>query len=268
MQFQFRLTPLQDIVPWGGEQRQATLSWYGLTDGWFWIEVGDQELFRYSEEALSYWARQESDQPPVPLPYENYQVARYWEDLLAMLPAVLEPLPADLAARVADEPRWAAWRQAALRWQEAQEDDIAWYDYYTAVGWWGDRTWDAGHLAFPPRLALWRVEETVHVRWDNQEVTVDGRPVWTAQAGEVTLPVAEFLAAVSEFHHRFLAEMELRVVAVTTAPLPGVEIDLDALRQEQSDRSAGLAAALRPEITEPLWGEVRSALRALDPQLL
>jgi hypothetical protein len=272
MEFQFRLTPVEDIVPWGGEQEPATLSWYGLTDGWFWIEIGGQELFRYSLQALRYRERQEPGHRPAPLPYENYQVARYWEDLLALLPAVLDPLPADLAARVADAPSWTARQQAALQWQEAQADDAAWDTYYTALGWWGDRTWDAGHLAFPPRLALWRVEETVHVRWDNRQVTVEGTPVWTAPMGEATLPVSEFVTAVMSFHHRFLMEMKVRVKSLTAIPLPDVEIDLAALCREQQDRSAWITTALRSEATPPRseadWDEVRSALQILDPHLL
>lgn len=272
MDFQFRLTPPHDVAPWGGEGRRATLSWYGLTDGWFWIEIGGQELFRYSAEALDYWTQQDPTRQPASLPYENYQVARYWEDLLTLLPAVLDPLPAELAARVADAASWTNWQRAALQWQEAQTDDAAWDTYYTALGWWGDRTWDAGHLTFPPRLALWRVAETLHVRWDNRQVAVDGRPVWTALEGEVTLPVSEFVAAVTAFDHRLLVEMEGRVEALTASPLPDVDINLEALRREQHDRSGWRAAALRPEATQPRakanWDEVRVALQVLDQHLL
>lgn len=33
---------------------EGRLSWFDLTDGWFWLEVGDKELFRYTESASSY----------------------------------------------------------------------------------------------------------------------------------------------------------------------------------------------------------------------
>ena len=70
--------------------------------GWFWIAAGDQELFRYTDAALAYVASQNPDLPPPALPYDDYQVARYWEDLMEMLPEILDPVPTDLAAHVAD----------------------------------------------------------------------------------------------------------------------------------------------------------------------
>jgi len=268
MQFQFRLTPVAEINPWGADQGRPSLHWYGLTDGWFWIEAGGQELFRYTEEVLHHWHQQVPEGCLSPLPYENYQVARYWEDLLELLPAILDPLPPDLVARVADARGWSDLQSRALRWQEVQASETAWDAYYMAAAWWGRRTWDAGHLAHPPCIALWRVEDTVHIRWDNRQVTVNGAPVWEALEDEVTLPVAEFLAAVESFHRRFSSEMERRVAEVTAEPPLHVEIDLVALLLEQEERHGLLQSALRPGTTEAgrdySWDEVRAALAVVE----
>ena len=44
LRFRFRLKPVEDIAPWGGSapDERPYFSWFGLTDGWFWIEVGGQ----------------------------------------------------------------------------------------------------------------------------------------------------------------------------------------------------------------------------------
>jgi hypothetical protein len=42
--FHFRLRELSAIQPWG--QDDPYLSWFSLTDGWYWLTLGGQELFR------------------------------------------------------------------------------------------------------------------------------------------------------------------------------------------------------------------------------
>ena len=39
MLFEFVLRPLEEVQPWGVDE--PTLHWFGLTDGWYWIEAGD-----------------------------------------------------------------------------------------------------------------------------------------------------------------------------------------------------------------------------------
>lgn len=40
MLFQFRLRPLEEVEPWGGEK--PALHWFGLSDGWCWWRVDSQ----------------------------------------------------------------------------------------------------------------------------------------------------------------------------------------------------------------------------------
>jgi hypothetical protein len=42
--FRFELRPLDEVEPWGDDP--PSLSWFGLTDGWYWIEAGGHELLR------------------------------------------------------------------------------------------------------------------------------------------------------------------------------------------------------------------------------
>lgn len=269
--FQFRLDPLEDVPAWRGPDG-LSVGWFGLTAGWFWMEVSGQELFRYSQGALEHWARA-SAAPVAELPYEGYFVARYWEDLVELLYGVLDPIPDDLAARLADAAGWDSWLERARHWQEGSGDnEDAWDTYFTATGWWSERTWDAGHLAYPPRLWLWRVAETLHLRWDNRGIVVDDIPVWEAQHGEARVPVPEFLAEVESFNERLLAGMGRRVESVHTAwPHPDIAIDLPALEREQQDRAEFLAPALHPwawEVRRAFsWDQVRAAISAIDRQL-
>lgn len=276
MHFNFRLKAIEAIEPWHTTEGQATLSWFALTDGWFWIEVAGQELFRYSRAALDFWQQQDPGTDVIPSPYTDYQVARYWEDLLQMLPVVLDPLPSDLATRVADAEGWRDWLADAERCFRACDDDSAMDRYQTAVGWWQERTWDASHLAQPPRIWLWRVGDALHIRWDNRGVTIGdsaldfpGLAVWDAARGECSLSCPEFLAAVTSFNDRFLSEMGWRVQDATAAwPNSAVLIDVAALRREQMDRAGWLAPTVAPFAIEARrafsWEEVRSAMAALD----
>jgi len=90
MLFNFKLTPLRDVVPWGVAGDSPTLHWFGLTDGQYWIDVGGQRLFEYNA------AVRHAGDPACCA----YQVARLVEDVNDMTPAVLKPVHADSAARI------------------------------------------------------------------------------------------------------------------------------------------------------------------------
>jgi hypothetical protein len=145
MQFHFQLVPLAEVAPWG--EKRKSLHWFGLTDGYFWVDVAGQELFRYSQAVLNHW--QQCYPAERDLPYTNYNIARYWEDLLEMLPAVLDPVPDDLAQRVVDQDAWSAWQERATTWMESQDSDAAWDTYYMAHGWWDACKWSTMHWSEP-----------------------------------------------------------------------------------------------------------------------
>jgi hypothetical protein len=264
MQFHFRLRPVDDIPAWES-QGCPMLHWFGLTDGWFWIEVEGAELFRYTRQVGEHWQHLYPELKPSPLPYEDYQVARYWEDLLYLLPDVLTPLPDDLAARVAKGQEWADWQERAHRWQEESDDKTASDTCYTAVHWWGRRIWHAGHLVRPPGIHLWRVDDSVSIRWDNRAVTVDGIPVWEAQSGEATFPVSEFIAAVRSFDAAFIAAMAERVANIRRRwTRRDVFIDIPDLERDHLSRSTLMANILSCSVEPPAWDDVRSAITTIE----
>lgn len=101
MLFNFRLMPLELVVPWGepGEQR---LHWFGLTDGEYWVQVGADALFEYSEGV-----RRASGSGR----YCNYQVARLYEDITEMLPYVLDPVPTPVVRHISGVQGTAWWKR-------------------------------------------------------------------------------------------------------------------------------------------------------------
>jgi hypothetical protein len=44
MLFNFRLRPLDQVIPWG-DPEAPTFHWFGLSDGEYWIEAGGTTLF-------------------------------------------------------------------------------------------------------------------------------------------------------------------------------------------------------------------------------
>ena len=150
MLFQFRLAPVEEIGEKGS--RSPTLNWYFLTDGWYWMEVGGHELFRYTRAIQEHWARL-FPRPPPGSPYDHYMIARYWEDLLEMLPAILDPVPADLAEKIAQPQAWQEWHGAWRRQEESGGDNSDRVLCVPAVVGSADVGGDAPALSSPP-LAL------------------------------------------------------------------------------------------------------------------
>jgi hypothetical protein len=141
-----------DVQPWGGEK--PTLDWFALTDGWYWIEVGGHELLRYSDRTLRMWADERGAEAASP--YVDYYVVRLWEDVLEILPEIMEPVPGDLISFVADD---------LLDWTSRENAPQA-----EAAGLWhASRSMYLGPLQNAPHVRWWRTivdgGDVVTVSW-------------------------------------------------------------------------------------------------------
>ena len=266
--FHFKLAPIETISPWGREGH-LSLHWFGLTQGWFWIDADGQELFRYTDEIQAYWAKHYPESGLPVLPYVDYPITRHWEDLIDTCAEVLDPLPDDFAARVADAEGWQRWQDAAVCWQNESSDEITSEVrsevYFRAVLWWCDHQWAVHYLNAGPRIWLWRIGDAVHLRWDNRAITINGIPVWQATVGEITLPAAVFLDALQSFDKRFLAAMQERVESVRASRSHSeIMIDVAALEAEQSERTERIEDAFRPPSRAYSWDEVREAIAIIE----
>ncbi|TWD73336.1 hypothetical protein FB561_7225 [Kribbella amoyensis] len=234
IRFRFGLRPLAEIAPWGGDR--PNLSWFGLTDGWYWIELGDVDLLRHLPE--------DGDEHPA----VDYYVARFWEDLLRLFPAVIEDVPAALVDLLRSDPR---------TWPELDPDDPVTDSVLT---WSTDHFLDVGYLGNAPTIRCWRHGDQVTIGWQDSDPSRYTAP----PSGEVTVSLSEFLAAVGDLHQALITAMETRVAEVIAAPPPHVAIDLTQLRAEQADRATWLShATARQPATN--WSHIHTAAHRIHP---
>jgi hypothetical protein len=249
--FNFALRPLDDVQPSRGRSG-LVLTWSDLSDGWFWLALGGQELLRIAGEPV------EGD-----LPYLDEQVARLWENLVAILPAVLAPIPDDLSPVLAQPKAWNALLERARAIPD-EADRVA-----SALGFWRERRLDATSVAGAPELHLWRCGETIHASWSTPKKSA-GDADWVRVEGHASMPYADFLLQVRAFDTAFLALMKERIDQLGLGVLKdlpdNVAVDLTRLTYDQSERSLTLDAALEKRAASIDWAEVRWMLRRALPQ--
>ncbi|WP_422741156.1 DUF5984 family protein [Micromonospora sp. WMMD754] len=252
--FRFALCPLDEVSPWGGDR--PTLHWFGLTEGWYWLEAGGRELLRRTRH-------------PGPLPYVDHYLARLWEDVIALTPEVREPVPADLVSFI--ESRRGQWTRDPFEFEPEDHRTIGGdpdrpdHPAVTAAIWHGEHHLDLGYLRNPPRLRFWRT-----LRDDRDEVTVDWRHEDDGEIGfsagpavRLRVPTIAYLEAVHTLDRELMDAMGQRVEELERrGGLPGVDLDPVQLRREHEDRRHWLSRNLdRPPTTD--WAAVRRGARLL-----
>lgn len=249
--FNFALRPLDDVQPSRGRSG-LVLTWNDLSDGWFWLTLGGQELLRIAGDPV------EGD-----LPYLDDQVARLWENLVAILPAVLAPIPEDLSSVLAQPKAWNTLLERARAIPD-ESDRVA-----AALGFWRERQLDATSVAGAPELHLWRTGETIHASWSTPKKGA-GDADWIRVEGHASMPLADLLLEVRAFDSAFLTLMKERIDQLGLGQLkdlPGtVAIDLTRLIYDQGERGRTLDAALEKRAASIDWAEVRWMLRRALPQ--
>jgi len=254
IRFCFELRPLDEVSPWGGDHPK--LHWFGLTEGWYWIEAGGHQLLRRSRRDLLH-------------PCVDYYLARLWEDVNVLSPQVLEPVPTDLQPFIASD--CTLWARDPLEFiADGGEDEIADINQHvadhpvvTASNWYGEHFLDFGYLQSPPELRLWRTVDA-----DRDEITMDW---WhddessfvAGQALQVKVPTAAYVSAVHALDQELMTAMRQRIEELERrGGLPDVDVDLAGLRREHEDRAHWLARSLdRSPGTD--WKEVREGARLL-----
>ncbi|NDJ34746.1 MAG: hypothetical protein GYB64_08755 [Chloroflexi bacterium] len=265
MLFQFRMRKMDDVTPFD-EDGQPTLHWFGLTDGWYWLIVDGQETFRYTDKILRQWGIDKDDPP-----YVDYYVVRLWEDVLEILPFVLNPIPPEVTAHLFPPEEWLAWFARASTWIEANLDnDEAWSLYIQATGWWSNRQLDTAYLEAAPDLTFWRTGDEMHIHWDGAGRRMEGTQVWACEYARETLPVDTFTDRVESFHRAFFTEMRSRVDSARKSwKRPDIELDKTALYDEHKERSTWLSRRLAddPGLFADDWDRVLEAIQVLDARL-
>jgi hypothetical protein len=111
-------------------------------------------------------------------PTVEYQLARLHEDLISILPDVLETVPPDIARQFRNNSISATIQRLRQAWS-AQVDEDPGLDL--AVEALGARGLDTGYLSPSAGIWIWTTDERAIIEWDNRDGFHEGRPVWTAQ---------------------------------------------------------------------------------------
>ncbi len=253
--FRFALKPLEAIEPWG-EAPKLSLSWFALTDGYYFIEVGDHKVLWYSEGGCR---AQGWDFPPTPVGFElaaSYQVSRLFEDIAELYSAILEPVPEDIAAILDTADSHQEWNVLIANWD--------WKDDTEAGLLWADqRTLDTGYLRAGPRPTFWRVGDTIRFRCDNRRKLLDGARIWSSELVEHELPVREFVEHVRLFGSSLLSQMDERTGRVEAGWCrEGVRLDAAELRRDHESRVEQWRAATSRPCVPTDWNVVRRVLKS------
>lgn len=242
--FEFSLTPLEKVSGWGplASSSKLSLSWFGLTQGCYSIDLPGTRIFQLSRMYLESAPDQETDQGAHADCIEYY-VVRLWEDLLQLLPEVLLEVPDwayDLISTPEAQVRWLE----SLSWVLDADDDELYELYSQATHWFGFRKLDTGYFIEGPRVWLFNHRGAIHLSWDNSGPVEASVQRWSASSGVFSLPIDGFLNEVDSFDRRLMSAMAERVSLVRSDNLfPCMEIDLDGLLIEHEKRTKELARA-------------------------
>lgn len=260
MLFNFTLAPLEKCATWGRPGTdERLLHWFGLTDGVYWMNVGDSKLFEYVATERLDWGSSN---------FCDYQVARLYEDVLQIAPYVLEAIPEPLTKHASPnvEDHWAS--KANEKLSDAVNkltDDEYWQLLDSSQTWIGKRQLDTLYLQPSINVRMWSDATDVHIEWDNRTSTRAGRAVWTATVGAYVLPRDQFMDEVRSFHSRLMAQMSERVESVVNGALPqSISIDVSALQREHEVRSQSIERSLAPPPVATEWGAVSKAITVIN----
>lgn len=261
MLFNFELEPLSNVVPWG-ESNSLSLSWFGLTDGQYWIQAGDHSLLEYCEGLTEQWGGKR---------YCDYYVARLYEDLMEMLPYILEPVPELLQPYISGETA-RVWKEANDYWWKNSDelDEESFLDISDAASSWTEnRSLDTAYLSPGSKITIWSDDSTVYIEWDNRNEMIDGKPAWTAQFGSYELSKNSFVSEVRSFHERFMDAMTHRVENISSETFPpDVSIDIESVRSENEIRSRPIDRSLNQLELPTNWEMVYTSIREIENSVL
>lgn len=261
--FDFHLIDTQDIV-------QTRLSWFWLTDGFYWMNVDGQKLFENSEEALRYWEKEGYNYPKHG--YQkcmDYQVVRLWEDIIEILPTIIQPVPREfhqllsqsLAKIVADSDLFYDYVDSINDTSEYKANN----KYFDKPFYLDDHSLSTTHIGLSPYIYFWRYKDAnkdnMHIAWDfSQTITTDSGeeiPMWSANIGHFEMPYKSFMQEFNGFHNRLMDAMVLKTVEIENNPeLQALLYEDYNLRKEHSERTESVERQFKEYPVNFDWDEM------------
>lgn len=229
----FKLKEIDQIESWGQEPDRS-MHWFGLTDGDLWLTFGHETIFEYTREALEYFETKNS-------PYNDYQLARFVEDLSGIFAAIREPVSETLYELTAD---LHTFHDDIRSWMALHDSDNVNFDefidekYESMISWINGRTLYSRHLTGGPLLSFFRHENKIRIVWETEQVLINGKRLWTANNGSAEWDYPEFIAKIREFGNTFFTAMDQQTLAANEKDWGNVSLDKNRMLYEQTEREA------------------------------
>lgn len=258
----FKLKEPQNIVPWGN-----SLHWFALTDGLLWINVGDQTIYEYTDEAVSFFGRN--------IKYNDYQLSRFLEDFSQILPFVAEPVPhvlydyAEIFAEKADK-----WKQQHINLCDEEFEKFYDDQYEPLYEWFTERSIDSGHLIEGPIISCIRCDDKLKIIWKsyhNEKYGLDsGNSLWTAPFGCFEIGYDAFVSEIDSFFERFVFAMDEQVSKASCIDGHDIRLDKSKLFKEHELRKNSLRWAvneLRNQQISTDWNKISELYKKMMEEL-
>lgn len=231
----FQLQEIDKIIPWGYDH--DFMSWFGLTDGLLWIDIGNNTIYEYSQAAREYWKRDEK--------YNDYQLSRFLEDFSETFYLIRESIPESLYNNI---DKFTEYTHNWINQYIDEPDDLfdKFYDeeYEPLTEWFSNRIFDSGHLTGGPLIGCFRHEDRIKIYWNSDYTLDNGNSIWASPKGIVELKYEDFIIEVERFFHLFFMAMDKQVELAVLKDWGKVKLDKDRLVSENSDRKIGFRQAI------------------------
>lgn len=199
----FQLQEIDKIIPWG--DNQDYMSWFGLTDGLLWIDIGNNTIYEYLQAAREYWKHDD-------LKYNDYQLSRFLEDFSEIFYWVRESIPESLYNNIDKFVEYTDnWNNQHIDEPDDLFDKFFYEEYIPLTEWFGVRTFDSAHLIGGPLIGCFRHEDRIKIYWNSDYTLDNGNSIWTSPKGIVELKYEDFIIEVERFFHLFFKAMDKQV---------------------------------------------------------
>lgn len=254
--FDFKFSPVQNPLKIG------YYHWFWLTDGFYWMNVGSQRLFEFSDVVIRYWDMEiESDEQKC----MDYQVVRFWEDMLEILPTIIQPVPKAvhklfLQSHENYQENLNKW----LDYVEVEENSGRYKEYELLCSvpfFMNGYSLSTAHLSSSPFVCFWRYQENgkdkIWIGWDFTQTITDKNnhqeiPIWSATKGFFEIDYQDFMNEFQKFNDEFLNKMQERIDDIlsseTLKSFYADNFDFSILQNEQNERKKSLLKTLNFKI--------------------
>ncbi|MDI9310033.1 MAG: DUF5984 family protein [Limnohabitans sp.] len=225
----FKLKPFQEIQPVGNE---PYLSWFWLTDGDLWLQIGDHTIYEYTPEAVQYFDHK-------PSAYNDYYIVRFLEDFTELFKYIGSSIPKKFYDFTANIEQFEENTQKWLDIYDIDEEeypDFYFNEYDQIRSWTYERKLTSGYLKGGPHLSFYRHKDKIRIIWKTEYTLENGTQLWTAKNGSHEMLFQDFVDKVDQFGQQFFLAMDKQIEGVVQYDWKDVSVDKPRLEEEHQER--------------------------------